>query len=122
MDATSRPPEARPRRLGVIAARHEMPVEEYLVESVQPGQPAYDAVYEAMARWLASNPSVGRQPDEPLYLYYSGLTEATLAATDALHNFSCWYAYLMRFDRDLQDYEPLQRRLAPCEHPPRLTG
>lgn len=114
METTSRLPETRPRRLGVIAARHEMPVDEYLVESVQPGQSAYDAVYEAMARWLADNPTVGRQADAPLYVYYSGLTEATLAATDALHNHGCRHVYLMRFDRDLQDYEPLQRRLTPC--------
>ena len=103
-----------PRRIGTIASRHEMPVEEYLVETVQPGQSAYDEVYTAMASWLEAHPRVGRRAELPLEVYYSGLTEATLAAADALHNYGCSSAQLMRFDRELQDYEPLQRRREPC--------
>ena len=102
------------RRLGIIASRHDMPVEEYLVESVNPGQSAYDQVYWAFAAWLDAHPGVGRRPELPLELYYSGLTEATLAVTDALHNYGCRHADLMRFDRELQGYEPLRRQLAAC--------
>lgn len=91
-----------------------MPVDEYLVERVDPGQSAYDEIYTAFAAWLEAHPGVGRRADQPLNVYYSGLTEATLAAADALHNFGCHYTRLMRFDRQLQDYEPLQRRRAPC--------
>jgi hypothetical protein len=92
-----------------------MPVEEYLVESVTPGQSAYDQIYEALAGWLDRHPGIGRQVDLPLYLYYSGLTEATLAVCDVIHNYGCRSAHLMRFDRVLQDYEPLQRHMAACE-------
>jgi hypothetical protein len=91
-----------------------MPVEEYLVESVTPGQSAYDQIYQAFSEWLERHPGVGRQPELPLYLYYSGLTEATLAVCDAIHNYGCRSAHLMRFDRLLEDYEPLQRQMAAC--------
>ena len=104
----------RPYRLGTIASRHEMPVDEYLVESVTPGQGAYDQVYEAITAWLDRHPGVGRDADRPLHVYYSGLTEATLAVSDALHNYGCWNAHLMRFDRVLEDYEPLHRHVKPC--------
>src|SRR5690349_16618855 len=106
--------EWQPWRIGIIAARHEMPVEEYLVESVLPGQPAYDAIYDALDAWLQAHPGVGSRPERPLQLYFSGLTEATLAATDVLHNRGCQYAHLMRFDRVLEDYEVLQRRIRLC--------
>jgi hypothetical protein len=106
--------EVRPRRLGIIASRHEMPVEEYLVANVNPGQSAYDLIYETFSGWLETNPGIGRRPDRPLEIYYSGLTEATLAVTDALHNFGCRYTTLMRFDRVLQDYEPLHRHMVAC--------
>jgi hypothetical protein len=92
-----------------------MPVDEYLLEEVTPGQSAYDEIYAALSRWLKSHPGAGRDADQPLQVYYSGLTEATLAVADALHNFGCRNAMLMRFDRVLQDYEPLHRQLAPCE-------
>ncbi len=108
----------QPTRIGIIAARHEMPVEEYLVESVIPGQSAYDQIYDAIVAWLARHPGVGCEADKPLHIYYSGLTEATLAATDALHNLGYHNTRLMRFDRVLQDYEPLHRRVEPC----RLNG
>jgi len=106
--------EVQPQRLGIIASRHDMPVAEYLVESVNPGQSAYDQVYNAFSAWLDAHPGVGRRADQPLHLYYSGLTEATLAVADALHNYGCRHAYLMRFDRSLQDYEPLHREMAAC--------
>ena len=108
----------QPTRIGIISARHEMPVDEYLVESVNPGQSAYDQIYEAIVAWLARHPGVGHEADKPLHIYYSGLTEATLAVTDALHNLGCHNAYLMRFDRVLEDYEPLHRHIQPC----RLDG
>jgi hypothetical protein len=91
-----------------------MPVDHYLVEAVLPGQSAYDQIYQALADWLESHPGVGRRADLPLEVYYSGLTEATLAATDALHNYGCVFARLMRYDRELQGYEPLRRQRAAC--------
>ena len=103
--------QTRPYRLGVIAMRHDMPVDSYLVEAVTPGQDAYDQVYDALAAWLAAHPGRGHEPDMPLEVYYSGLTEATLAIADCLHNLRCRYATLMRYDIVLQDYEPLVRRL-----------
>jgi hypothetical protein len=102
------------RRIGTIASRHEMPVDEYVVESVTPGQSAYDQIYEALSRWLLANPGVGRDADKPLEVYYSGLTEATLAVADALHNYGCVHTQLMRYDIVLQEYEPLRRSLARC--------
>lgn len=113
MDST-RSGAARPVRIGVIASRHDMPVDEYLVESVTPGQSAYDQIYAAVSAWLDAHPEIGRRPDRPLELYYSGLTEATLAVADAVHNFGLSHAYLMRYDRDLADYEPLRRKLVSC--------
>ena len=103
-----------PRCIGIIADRHEMPVEEYLVERVRPGQSAYDEVYEVCASWLRRHPEAGREPAAPLEIYYSGLTEATLAVADAVHNFDRQYARLMRFDVLLQEYESLQRKRNPC--------
>jgi hypothetical protein len=102
------------RRIGTISSRHEMPVDEYIVESVTPGQSAYDQIYHALARWILANPGVGRDPDQPLEVYYSGLTEATLAVADALHNYGCVNSRLMRYDIVQQDYEPLRRNLARC--------
>src|SRR4051812_10180859 len=106
--------DVRPLRLGIIASRHEMPVDEYLVASVNPGQSAYNLIYETFSAWLQANPDVARVPNHPLEVYYSGLTEATLAVTDALHNFGCRYTMLMRFDRVLDDYEPLHRHMVAC--------
>jgi hypothetical protein len=103
--------QPRPYRLGVIALRHVMPVDSYLVEAVTPGQNAYDLVYDALDDWLAAHPGRGHDPDKPLEVYYSGLTEATLAIADCLHNRRCRNATLMRYDIVLQDYEPLIRRL-----------
>ncbi len=111
-DVTSN--EWPPWRIGIIDARHQMPVEEYLVASVNPGQSAYDAVYEALDAWLEAHPGVATSPERPLQLYFSGLTEATLAATDVLHNRGCQHAHLMRYDRVQEDYEVLQRRIRPC--------
>jgi hypothetical protein len=101
-------------RIGVIASRHDMPVNEYLVERVQPGQSAYDTIYAAFSRWLQEHPTAGRAAGEPLYIYYSGLTEGTLAVADAMHNFGLRQAFLMRYDLALEDYEVLHRHLAAC--------
>lgn len=91
-----------------------MPVDEYLVDSVSPGQSAYDQIYQSLAAWLEANPGAGRREDRPLHVYYSGLTEATLAVADAIHNYGCRHAHLMRFDRTLEAYEPLHRQMAAC--------
>jgi hypothetical protein len=121
---TGAPSTRTPIRIGVIADRHVMPVDEYLVERVRPGQSAYDEVLAACERWLREHPEAGIEGGVPLEIYYSGLTEATLAVADALHNAGRVNAQLMRFDIVLQDYEPLRRHRAPCELRPtnRATG
>ena len=106
--------EWRPWRVGIIASRHEMPVEEYLIESVTPGQSAYDEIFTAITHWLHAHPGVGQEADKPLHIYYSGLTAATLAVTDALHNYGYRNVQLMRYDIVLQDYEPLHRHIGAC--------
>lgn len=117
-DEPRRPDQAgqapHPYRVGVIADRHEMPVDEYLAQRVRPGQSAYDEVYAACDDWLRRHPEAGLLDGPPLEFYYSGLTEATLAVADALHNHARTAARLMRYDIVAQDYEPLRRKIEGC--------
>ncbi|MCC7105913.1 MAG: hypothetical protein IT307_12285 [Chloroflexi bacterium] len=116
---TGAPPGRAPVRIGVIADRHVMPVDQYLVERVRPGQSAYDEVLAACERWLSEHPEAGVDGGVPLEVFYSGLTEATMAVADALHNNGRVNARLMRFDIVLQSYESLRRHQVPCQ--PRTT-
>lgn len=97
-------------RLGTIQGRHAMPVDEYLVEAVEPGQAAYDAVYAAASHRFQD---LGDDGVSEVHLYFSGLTEATLAAVDAYEpEDHAFRLILMRYDAPSGEYQPL-RRFAP---------
>lgn len=65
-------------KVGVIAGRHPLPVDEYLVtREVTPGDDAYQAAYQA-----AKEHGEIRDTGSSVDLYYTGLTELTLGALD----------------------------------------
>jgi len=93
-------------KLGTISARHDMPVDEYLLSDIQShGQKAYAEAYHATRKWALEH------PDVDVELYYTGLTEVTIATTDALDNMGMSYT-LMRFDQSRRNYQPLYRSAA----------
>jgi hypothetical protein len=82
-----------------------MPVDEYLLESVKPGQSAYDAAYDAALRYAKDRWGL------TVHLYYTGLTEATLGALDGFTASLCRVRVLLRrYDSQSGEYESLQRR------------
>lgn len=91
-------------KLGIIAGRHQMPVDRYLVDNVEPGQAAYDAVWLA-ADHLAKSVPKGTDID----LYYGGLTEATIAAIDALEGSERVRLRLFRYDAPSASYVEILR-------------
>jgi hypothetical protein len=101
-------------KVGTIRGRHEMPVDEYLVEVVEPGQAAYNAVFRAAILWRRRNPSAS------VHLYYTGLTEATLGALDGLsyERLGGGAPVLWRWDAATQTYATLRTGSAADATPP----
>ena len=93
-------------KVGTVAGRHPLPVDEYLLEQADPGQCAYDAAYMAASR--RGYEAVVN--DEILEVYYTGLTEVTLGTIDGLDEAGATYR-LMRYNLNGNTYEPLQRRV-----------
>ncbi|RJP46792.1 MAG: hypothetical protein C4584_01140 [Armatimonadetes bacterium] len=95
-------------RLGTIAGRHPLPVDEYLItRPVIPGQFAYDTVFHAAKDWVKRNGPVGVL----IELYYTGLTEALMGALDgfAAAGVERERVILMRFEESFGQYLPLRR-------------
>lgn len=91
-------------RLGVCANRHRMPVDEYLsYRQLTPGQAAYNAIYAAACQWAHEHPDT-----HTVMLYYTGLTETTIAALDALHDAGI-AVVPMFYDQLAGEYVPLRR-------------
>lgn len=66
-------------KVGTIRGRHDLLVEHYLLDSVEPGQAAYDAAFNAAREFVRVN---SLQPGDTVEVYYTGLTEVTLGAND----------------------------------------
>jgi hypothetical protein len=98
-------------KIGVVAGRHPLPVDKYLVQEVTPGQAAYDAVYNAAMRALPAivegSTKAGYSKAE-IKVYYTGLTETTLAVVDASRDTGV-PIQLMRWDSELGSYQRLVR-------------
>ena len=91
-------------RVGTISGRHLIPVDLYLVEEeVRPGQDAYRRAYEA-----AQNHGATLGPGNEVYLYYSGLTEATLGAIDGYES-KGKNVIPFRYDTPSGQYSPIYR-------------
>ena len=93
-------------RIGTIAGRHPLPVERNILQGqVNPGQEAYDQAFSAtkdLVRELLS------QGVDHIDLFYTGLTEITIAVLDALQDepvsVTVW-----RYDSVASEYMPLRR-------------
>jgi hypothetical protein len=100
-------------RVGTIEGQHVMPVEVYLAKrgEITPGQKAYDLLFERTRDYVQGLLRAGWfTTDFYVELYYTGLTEATLAAMDALTTMGVLYV-TMRYDLSNDDYKAIRRRV-----------
>lgn len=100
-------------RIGTVAGRHQLPVDQYLLAEVTPGQAAYDAAY-TVALALFAELDLAEDLDE-VQIYYTGLTEVTLGVVDAWMDAQLGFypprftVKWMRYDSAEAAYVPLRR-------------
>ena len=94
-------------KVGAIANRHDMPVDEYLVDYMSfHGQRAYQRAWDATHQWVRRNSRT------KMIFYYTGMTEFTIGVLDALDTSSHPHL-LMRWNQTSEKYEPLLRKSFP---------
>jgi hypothetical protein len=95
--------------IGTIGGRHAIPTRFYMVDRVsRRGQTAYDEVYAATIAFVDDVCKQALVTELHFNIYYTGLTEATIACIDALENKRVTYT-LMRYIKDTESYEPIRR-------------
>lgn len=100
-------PYTKSLRVGAIANRHTMPVDEYLAPTVTVhGQKAYLLAWDMTHLWIKKHRKT------KMIFYFTGMTEFTIGVLDALDTSSHPHL-LMRYNRAELRYEPLLRKSFP---------
>ena len=97
--------------VGLVAGRHEIPVDGYVWTEAIENPLDFDDLFEDAVQWIdsVSTYDLGDEPADICYLYLTGLTSATLSflgAWDRYGNVIANRLVLMHFDRDTGSYVP----------------